>query len=138
MKLDTFTMNIERRYFKNIFEHRRDEVVSAHVFADGSPVTGCELQGMILQLVFVDGTIEEFIMSGVVLDFGEARLIDKAQAFLYSLTLIAGIDHGELRWLISKICFCYDRHGHRDRALRCARFFTCISPTPNGRAARAA
>ena len=117
MKLDAVTMNIERRYFKNIFENHRDEVVSAHVFADGSPVTGCELQGMILQLGFVDGTIEEFIMPGVVLHYGGARLIDKAQAFLYSLTLIAGLDHSELRWLISKNCFCYDRRGHRDRAL---------------------
>ena len=64
VKLDTVAMGIERRFFRDLCENQRHEVVSIHLYSDGSPVAGAELQGMILDIIFLDGTVMQFILLG--------------------------------------------------------------------------
>jgi hypothetical protein len=103
LKLDAVAMNIERREFKDLYVNHRDELVSAHLYSDGSPVTGQELQGMVLELCMRGGRIFTFIMPGIVLHFGGTRLIDKALAFLWALHLMVGVEFDILEWMKSKI-----------------------------------
>jgi hypothetical protein len=102
LRLDAVTMNIERREFRDLYENHKDELVSCHLYSDGSPVTGQELQGMVLEMITCS-TIFVFIMPGVVLHFGGTRLIDKAFAFLWSLHLMVGVEFDILDWIRSKI-----------------------------------
>ena len=74
-----------------------------HLFSDASPVTGTELQGMILQIVYATGLIECRVMPGVALWFGFTRTIDKLIALLWSLMLICGPDLKVLRFALDKI-----------------------------------
>jgi hypothetical protein len=45
IKLDGVAMNITRRKLQDIALNRPGDVESCHVFTDGSPVTGTEVQG---------------------------------------------------------------------------------------------
>jgi hypothetical protein len=56
-RLDAVGMSIERREMANLYENHSDTLVSAHLFTDGSPVTGQELQGMVLQLAWDDDSV---------------------------------------------------------------------------------
>ena len=76
---------------------------SAHLFTDASPVTGTELQGMVLEIFLISGMLVKLVMPGVVLHFGGTRLIDKIIAFLWSLTLMVGTDYKLCKFLLSKI-----------------------------------
>ena len=100
LRLDATTMLIERRLIKDIHENAPESVVSVHLWSDGSPVTGLELQGMVLQFMFVAGTVWTIILPGVVLRFGGTRLIGKAVALMWSLCLVAGTDSVLLAWLL--------------------------------------
>ena len=103
LKLEPCAMLLERREFKALFECRRDQLQSAHLFTDGSPVSGQELQGMILQLVYIDGTVRNFILPGVVLHYGFNSVADKTIALLWALFLVCGPDEELLTWLLSNV-----------------------------------
>ena len=103
LKLDAVSMNLERRDFKLMYETDKDFIESAHIFADGSPVTGEEIQGMVLQLVFIVGVIRSIILPGVVLHSGGMSLVDKGIALLWGIHLVVGLDEGMLRWIFDKI-----------------------------------
>ena len=51
LQLDSVSNLIDRREFKQLFKTDPDMVTSIHVYSDGSPVTGSELQGMVLDIV---------------------------------------------------------------------------------------
>ena len=50
LRLDSTTMNLDRRWFAELAKNNRQGVVSMHLFTDASPVTRHELQGVILQV----------------------------------------------------------------------------------------
>ena len=102
MKLDAVAMNIERREFADLLGNRPHELESAHLFTDASPVTGTELQGMVLELFLITGMLMKVVMPGVVLHFGGTRLIDRIIAFLWSLTLMIGTDYKLCKFLLSR------------------------------------
>ena len=103
LKLDAVSMNLERREFCHIFKTAPDSVQSAHVYSDGSPVTGSELQGMILQLVMVYGVIRDLVMPGVMLHYSFTSALDKCLAFVHSLVMMVGIELEILNWICGKI-----------------------------------
>jgi hypothetical protein len=102
-KLDAVGMLVERRELKDLCRNRPDELVSAHLFTDASPVTKSELQGMILELCMACGAILVFVMPGVMMHYGSNSVFDKALAFIWALHLMLGTDVGDLKWLCGKI-----------------------------------
>ena len=103
LKLDAVTMNLERRMMQDLCTNRRHELQSAHLFTDASPVTGNELQGMVIDLCFASGFILTMVLPGVCMHFGRCRLVDKCAALLWALFLVVGHDHAHLQWLLSKV-----------------------------------
>ena len=66
-----------------------------HLYSDASPVTGVELQGMILDIMYIDDTLDPFVLPGVCLAHGAFGLFSKAFALLWALFLIIGPwEHG--------------------------------------------
>jgi hypothetical protein len=96
-------MLIERRNFADIYHNHRDDVISVHIFTDGSPVTGSEIQGMVLQLVMRDGAIKQIVLPGVCLHYCHCAAIDKAIALLWALHLILGPSLIIMEWLLFKV-----------------------------------
>ena len=41
-----------------------------HLYSDASPATGVELQGMILDIMYIDDTLDPFVLPGVCLAHG--------------------------------------------------------------------
>jgi hypothetical protein len=103
LKLDAVTMNIERRELQDLCRNRPDTLVSGHLFTDGSPVTGNELQGQILQLCFICGLIKTIVLPGVVMHYGSNSVIMKVVAFLWALYLILGPNEADMQWICSKM-----------------------------------
>ena len=89
LRMDAVGMNLDRREIAQLVKFP-ERVVSGHVFSDGSPVTGTEIQGSILQLCLTDGRVLEFILPGMSMMYGFCRCIDKAICFMWSLWLVAG------------------------------------------------
>ena len=112
LKLDPVCMNIERRQFKHMHRCCPDVIVSAHIFADGSPVTGLEIQGMVLQLALIQGIFRNIILPGVCLHFGGMSTMDKAIALLWALWLVVGNDLDRLVWILSKVTSITTDMGH--------------------------
>ena len=75
-------MGIERRWWRDRGVNRREEVLYMHLYPDGSPVTGAELQGMVLQVVFKNSSARTIILPGVYLHYGGCRAIDTVVCFL--------------------------------------------------------
>ena len=100
VRLDPVAMLLTRRKLRHIFNTDKTFFVSGHLYTDGSPVTGQELQGMVLQLMQRDGTMWELVMPGVALTYGKYGLADKTVAFCWSLFLLVGADMLVLEWVL--------------------------------------
>ena len=57
LQLDSVANLINRREFMETYKNDPDPLISAHVYTDGSPVNGSEMQGMLIDLVFFCGRI---------------------------------------------------------------------------------
>ena len=100
-RTDVVCMLLVRRLFKR---WRADDVVKVvNVYSDASPVVGTELQGMILDIIFRDGSLERLILPGSTLAYGHGGAISKGVALVWALWLVCGPEEDALRWLISKI-----------------------------------
>ena len=75
-----------------IYKEDLDAIESLHVYIDWSPVTGSEMQGMVLDAAFRTGLVQTLVMPGCVMRHGRASATDKAIAFLHAITLMLGID----------------------------------------------
>ena len=102
VQLDAVSNNVRRRYMTDLYR-RGDEVVSAHLFSDGSPVTGVEIQGMLIQVWLVSNTLLEMVMPGVHLAFGQYGLSSKVYAFLWSFFLMCGPRFEVMEFFLGKI-----------------------------------
>ena len=91
LRLDAIGMSVDRRLIAEVCSDNGANVISAHVFSDGSPVTGTEIQGMALEIFVKDRPKPLCItLPGMSLMYGMMRTIDKAIAFLWALWLVAG------------------------------------------------
>ena len=84
--MDTTSMNIQRRQIADLAQ-RPDDLTSAHLFADGSPVTGSEVQGMVLELCLKTGEVQTSYLPGISLTHGFMRWIDKAFALMWAFVV---------------------------------------------------
>jgi len=87
-KMDIVGLNLDRRQFHA--EMRADSVRSINVFTDGSPVTGSELQGMLVEVVKKDKSTRRVILAGSSLAYGRCDAINKTVAFLWAVWLSFG------------------------------------------------
>lgn len=90
MHLDATHMLLDRRFFKDLLTNRPDDLVAAFVYSDGSPVSGTELQGMVMDMIMRDRSIITRIMPGVALAYGAFGVMSKAFAFLWAIYLGIG------------------------------------------------
>ena len=100
LRIDAVAMCLERRELEALYMCQ-DTVESMHVLSDGSPVTGTELQGMILQIIKRNSRhTVNIILPGVAQ--GCCRLIDKALALMWAIFLVTG-DMNVMAWVFSSI-----------------------------------
>lgn len=69
-------MLLERRELQAVFRNTPDLLKSVHLFTDGSPIIGQELQGMILQLALNTGEIRTLVLPGVTIHYGGNSVLD--------------------------------------------------------------
>jgi hypothetical protein len=102
MKLDTTCMNLQRREFRRWHEDATDPLVSIQLQSDASPVTGTEVQGMVLDLSFRDGTSRREYLPAMSLHYGFCSKMDKAVCLLWAIYLVAGPEEEVVRWVLGK------------------------------------
>ena len=86
-------------------------LIAVQVFSDASPVTGEELQGLILQCLLRDGSVHSVTLPGSTLTYGQYGSIAKVVAFMWSLALSVGFEADRLSWVL----FENNLHNHRLR-----------------------
>ena len=99
LKMDAVGMLLDQREMAQMYHHSKEELVSCHVFTDGSPVTGTELQGMVIQFCLLSGIVLTRVLPGVALHYGGLGLWDKIFAFLWALWLTLG-SISIMRWVL--------------------------------------
>lgn len=102
MRLDVVSMNMERRQW-HIWAMDPELVISIHLYSDGSPVTGTEVQGMLYDLFLSDGTFHRSIMPGMSLPTGFVGVLAKAVVLLWAVFLIAGPELRLMQFFLSKV-----------------------------------
>ena len=80
-------MLLERRSIEE-WSQSPEKLVSAHLYTDASPVSGVELQAMIISFIFTSGVMITKALPGVTMPPGRCRAVDKAIALFWSLFLI--------------------------------------------------
>ena len=107
LKLDSVHSNLTRREFSHLCkEENRGSVSSMHLFSDASPVSGEELQGMVLQVMMKSNELLIYTMPGVMLMYGCCGLVHKVLALLWSLFLLCGPSLLVMSWVIGMIRSC--------------------------------
>jgi len=97
-KLDCVGMLIERRIWHE--EVAGDLVKSINAFSDASPVTGAEIQGMLVDVCHKDGTVRKVTLPGANLSYGMTDAISKMMAFLWSAWLCFGPTLQHMRYFV--------------------------------------
>ena len=93
-------------------------VQAALIFTDASPVTGEELQGMVLEVVkYKKEDTTRIILPGSTLSYAQMNLVSKTMALLFSLWLVAGPWFCDLAWLLSKVRGLTTDFGHEIRTI---------------------
>ena len=101
VRLDAVGILIERRYITKWI--KTGAVSSIHCFADGSPVTGEEVQGMQVDIVLRNAEVHRIRLPGVALHYGAVSALDKQLAFMWVVFLICGPDLPLMREFYSKV-----------------------------------
>ena len=86
---------------RNLIHPPRKPLPLCTFFSDGSPVTGTEVQGMMLQIIMLTGIAHDFLLPGMALQYGYCRCIDKTVAFLWALWLVSGPGEKLMRCIIN-------------------------------------
>ena len=100
-RVDVVSMLLERREFQEWYE--RDLVRSVQVYSDASPVVGVELQGQLIDVVLVDGTIHRRVFPGSELPYGNTGVVSKCVALLWGFVLTIGAEPDIIRYALSKV-----------------------------------
>jgi len=94
-------MRLERREFQDW--KRQDAIRSIHLYSDASPVTGVELQVMIIDITLKDGTIVRRTLPGSQSSHGMCGVSSKTVPFLWAMFLIVGPEESSLRYALTKL-----------------------------------
>lgn len=100
-RADAVGMLLTRRQFR---QWRKDDVIAAiNLYSDASPVVGVELQGMLCDILFKDGTTLRMILPGSTLAYGHTDTISKAVALVWAIWLVAGPTLEDLRFFCDHV-----------------------------------
>ena len=73
------------------------------IFSDASPVIGKELQGMVAEFLFKDGSMRRRTLPGSTMAYGHCDWVSKATALVWAVFLIAG---PTLEWMQLFLAMC--------------------------------
>ena len=111
LRLDALAMLLERREVASWMVDP-NFIRSIHVFTDASPVTGTEIQGMILEIFFRTGEMQRRILPGISMQYGFNSVLDKVIALIWALWLVAGPLISTVAFLKDKIRSITTDYGH--------------------------
>jgi len=114
-RADIVDMLVERRYFEADYQH--DRIASIHLWSDSSPVTGEELQGMVMDVMYKDHTSRRTVLPGASLLYSQFSAIAKAMCLVWALYLVAGPFYDVIRYAIDKVISITTDHGVELRTL---------------------
>ena len=100
-RLDSTGMLLQRRLFAA--DMATDNIVAVNIQSDGSPVTGTEFQGMIVEFVLRSGGVRQCVLPGSTLNYGHAGSVMKTVALLWGCWLVCGPSLDSLVYLCSKV-----------------------------------
>jgi len=100
-RVDVLGMLLQRREFRA--NRLLDRILLINLFTDASPVTGEELQGMIMEQVFTNKEVQRDTLPGSTLRYGQLSAISKGVALLYSLWLVAGPYFVDIAFCVAKV-----------------------------------
>ena len=106
-RLDAVDFLLERRRWEA--DREFDLVSSVTLYSDGSPVTGEELQGMVMDVCKRDGNHRRVTLPGATLFYGNMSAMSKGVTLLWACYLMAGPSFEAMSYFVSKvICICTD------------------------------
>ena len=100
-RLDVFGMSLDRRQWHA--EMAVDDVDAVSIYSDASPVTGCELQGMVCEVCRRDGSVRKLTLPGSSLSYGQYNSIAKTIAFVWAVWLCFGPDWAAMSYFFSRV-----------------------------------
>jgi len=100
-RADILGMLLQRREFKA--NRLCNKIQTIHLFTDASPVTGEELQGMIMETILFGMQVIRDVLPGSTLAYGQFGAISKTIALYYGLWLVAGPFFCDMAWLVAKV-----------------------------------
>ena len=86
--LDAVSMAMDRRELRSW--QVADCLLGICLFSDASPVIGRELQGMVAEFLFKDGSMRRRTLPGLIMSHGHCDWVSKAMALVWAVFLIAG------------------------------------------------
>ena len=107
LRLDSMANNLWRRRLTDIAESHPETVMSVHMFSDSSPVTGGELQGMLMEIVLITRVVWKLVMPGVHLSYGQYGVASILHAFVWSFLFAHGPDVDDSRVVDVEDFLCY-------------------------------
>ena len=100
-KVDILDMLLLRRLFHALCQF--DLLFSVNIWSDSSPNSGEELQGMVMDIMLVDGTHERIALPAASLVYGMFDSVSKTMAIVHAIWMIAGPDHATIAYVCSKV-----------------------------------
>jgi len=100
-RLDVVGMIVERRLWHQ--EVMDDCVDAINCYSDSSPVTGAEIQGMVVDIQHKDGGQRSVILPGGTLAYGQTDAIAKVMTFMWSVFLVFGPSLMHLRYFVDHV-----------------------------------
>ena len=100
-RLDLVDCLLLRRCFEA--DRIYDRVQSIHLYSDSSPVTGEELQGMLMDIFFYDGSTDRVVLPGCTLAYGCFNAVAKSLALVWAAFLVAGPDEEGIRYFFDEV-----------------------------------
>ena len=100
-QVDVLDMLLLRRFFNACAKF--DLLFSINIYSDASPASGEELQGMVIDVMCVDGSHERIVLPSSSLRYGMFDSVSKSMALLHAFWLIAGPGHDTLSYTLSKV-----------------------------------
>ena len=104
-RMDAVGMCLERRLFHA--DMATDGIRTISVYSDASPVSGAEIQGMILEFVKHDDSVRQCILPASALRYGHQDVVAKTMAFVWAVWLCCGplvehLNYFSRRWAQSR------------------------------------
>jgi len=100
-RADVVCMSLMRRKF--VVWRSKDLVEAINIYSDASPVTGTELQGMIIDICLKNGVFYRLVLPGSTLAYGHTDTLSKSVALVWALWLVAGPELEALQYACDKV-----------------------------------